>query len=207
MHDFVIYFDNRRFVITPKVKKYFDGDGMGLFMGNPTHQDFPKILEIFQSHPVIQNVFIGDGDVNRQFEQFASNFTVLDAAGGLVVNAKGEFLLIYRRGKWDLPKGKVEVGESNENAALREVMEETGLSELMLGRHIITTYHTYELNEKPILKRTYWYAMNSVKCEPFVPQSEEDITSAEWVDAHHLSDYLDNSFSNIRDVFREYLGV
>jgi len=138
------------------------------------------------------------------FEQFASNFLVIDAAGGLVQNDKGEFLLIFRRNRWDLPKGKVEKGEDLEVAALREVEEETGVSELSVQRHLITTYHTYVQDGKSILKRTYWFAMKCLGNQQLVPQVEEDIVKVEWVNESNLSNYLSASYSNIQAVFDEF---
>lgn len=173
---------------------------MGLFFRNPTRQDFSKLLEIFQTHRVVHNLFVGDIDTDMLFDQFASNFTVIDAAGGVVQNDRGEFLLIHRRGMWDLPKGKIERGETIEEAALREVMEETGVGNLSLGNLITVTYHTYEEKGKLFLKRSYWYAMKSLSHDGLVPQTEEDIDKAEWVDATQLPYYLIEAYSNIRDV-------
>jgi len=141
--------------------------------------------------------------VERLFEQFASNFTVLDAAGGLVQNSKGEFLLIFRRNRWDLPKGKVEKGEGMEVAALREVEEETGISELSVQRLLTITYHTYIQDGQPILKRTFWYAMKCLGNQKLIPQVEEDIVKVEWVSQGNLSNYLNSSYSNIQAVFDE----
>jgi len=204
LQDFIVYFNNRRFVITPSIEKYFESSDSGFFFGSPTHQDFPKLLEIFQNHLVIQNLFVGNSYPERMFEQFASNFTVIDAAGGLVQNDKGEFLLIFRRNRWDLPKGKVEKGEDLEVAALREVEEETGVSELSVQRHLITTYHTYVQDGKSILKRTCWFAMKCLGNQKLVPQVEEDIVKVEWVNESNLSNYLSASYSNIQAVFDEF---
>jgi 8-oxo-dGTP pyrophosphatase MutT (NUDIX family) len=123
---------------------------------------------------------------SEQYEQmvadFDSNYQLIEAAGGCVFN-DGKLLVIYRRDSWDMPKGKIDPGESPEQAALREVEEETGLTQLKLGSLLAITYHTYrDRKEKRILKKTYWYQMETPQTE-LHPQHEEDIEKAEWVDS------------------------
>jgi 8-oxo-dGTP pyrophosphatase MutT (NUDIX family) len=127
-------------------------------------------------------------------------FTVIQAAGGLVRNEKKEILFIFRRGKWDLPKGKVEEGENIEECALREVQEETGLNEVTLQKFLITTYHTYPEKGKHILKESYWFEMKAAGKQKLVPQLEEDITDIQWINKNKLDTVLKNTFPSIRDV-------
>ena len=101
-------------------------------------------------------------------------FKVLEAAGGFVQNARKELLVFYRRGSWDLPKGKIDPGETPEQAAIREVQEETGLANLGLEKFIAHTYHTYELKGERILKKAWWYRMKTTDTQ-LIPQTEEDI--------------------------------
>ena len=201
--EFVIYFNNRKLVITQKVEKYFEGNDFGFFYGNPTLQDLPKLLEIFQNHLVIQNLFLGHNNPENLFEEFASNYKVIEAAGGLVRNEKNEYLLIFRRNKWDLPKGKIEEGEKSEHAALREVMEETGLKSLSIEKQLSTTYQTYTMDGGLFLKRTYWFAMKGSSNEQLLPQHEEDIEKAVWVSKVDLFQYLSNSYSNLQFILNE----
>jgi len=118
-------------------------------------------------------------EVEQLFADFASHFKIIEAAGGLVFNEKNDILLIFRRGVWDLPKGKIDSGESKEAAAVREVQEETGLQNLTLGDLRDTMYHTYREAKQRILKRTYWYKMHTTDAK-LTPQAEEDIERAEW---------------------------
>lgn len=138
-------------------------------------------------------------DNDSQLQQFAK----IKAAGGLVVNERGNLLMIFRRGKWDLPKGKLENNEPIEECAARETREETGLNELLLQRFLCTTYHTYTEKKELILKETHWFLYHTPGVPELVPQTEEDIFKAEWVDPRKLSDYTSNSFRLIVDVLKE----
>ena len=131
---------------------------------------------------------------------FWKKFTVIQAAGGLVTNKKNEILMIFRRGKWDLPKGKLDKGETLEQCAVREVEEETGLKKIALKKTLLTTYHTYHESGKFILKESHWYTMTISDEQSLIPQAEEDIAEAKWVAKTALSQLMDNTFPSIRDV-------
>ena len=130
-------------------------------------------------------------------------FSVILAAGGAVLNQQKDILLIYRRGKWDLPKGKLDKKESLEVCAVREVKEETGLKEVKLIEPLLTTYHTYDESGKHILKESHWYLMHADARQALHPQTEEDITEIKWVAQNDLSPYLKNSFPLIKDILKE----
>lgn len=136
------------------------------------------------------------------FETICGEFTQMNAAGGLVQNEKGEYLLIFRNGLWDLPKGKQEEGEDIAICAEREVMEECGIDNLQMGELLCITHHTYHLGDKFILKHTYWYKMecNGADLE-LKPQLEEGIHKCEWVAKENLAPYLENTYPSIRKVF------
>lgn len=127
-------------------------------------------------------------------------FTVIYAAGGLVLNPSKAILLIFRKGKWDLPKGKLDEGESLDQCALREVKEETGLQHLRLIEPLLVTYHTYDEDGKHILKETHWYLMHAGGDQQLKPQLEEQITAIEWAEEKALSKYMENTFPLIKDV-------
>ena len=131
-------------------------------------------------------------------ERLKSLFKVVKAAGG-VVTKNGKALLMFRRGKWDLPKGKLDEGEKSRRAAAREVEEETGVV-ADVGERICTTWHTYRQNGNRYLKRTKWYAMTCRDDSRMMPQTEEDIERLEWVDRRTAQTLLANSFSSIRYV-------
>jgi 8-oxo-dGTP pyrophosphatase MutT (NUDIX family) len=133
--------------------------------------------------------------------------TPIIAAGGIVVNPNKEILWIFRRGFWDLPKGKLDPNESIEACAIREVMEETGISNLVLGDLILTTKHQYHdtyLNTE-VEKTTYWYQMTTDTIQEGVPQTEEDIEAIAWVKKADLAPYLAKTYENINQVMEVYL--
>lgn len=143
-------------------------------------------------------VYVFARDLKDVWSQFKSNFRLIEAAGGAVLNPEQKLLMIYRLGKWDLPKGKIEFGEPKEMAALREVEEETGVPRPEIIGILPTTYHVYELEDRLILKRTYWYAMKINQGFDFlVPQLEEDIIDATWCDAKQIFENRQNSYANI----------
>ncbi len=130
-------------------------------------------------------------------------FTYIRAAGGLVFNDANELLMIFRRGKWDLPKGKVEAGEDVVTAALREVKEETGVSAEVMGERKFFRYHTYSTYGTPMLKETVWFEMQALPGQQLAPQSEEDIAQAVWVPIVEVDDKLRNSYESVRDLWEE----
>ena len=130
----------------------------------------------------------------------------ITAAGGIVTNQHNELLMIYRRGFWDLPKGKLDKGETIEECALREVQEETGVSQLTLAKLIDITYHDYfdKYLQNEVTKETYWYQMKTTGTEKLVPQTEEDIEEIRWVPADEINDYLKKSYTNIQQVVQKF---
>ena len=121
------------------------------------------------------------------------------AAGGLVFNSDNKLLLIFRRGFWDLPKGKLDDGESFEACAVREVEEEVGLKNILLQNFIETTSHTYfdKWIGEEVVKKTYWYKMQ-VPNQDLVLQTEEDIEKAVWINEKEWKQYKENCYQNIQ---------
>ena len=139
-------------------------------------------------------------DLNKLKKVFFKHFTIIIAAGGVVLNGKEDILIIFRRGKWDLPKGKIDEGESLEECAVREVEEETGITGIELKEKIITTYHTYTQFGKHILKESHWFKMKCNSEQKLVPQTEEDITDIKWVKQQDLKKYTSNTYQTILEV-------
>ncbi|HUS03609.1 MAG TPA: NUDIX hydrolase [Chitinophagaceae bacterium] len=139
-------------------------------------------------------------DLGKLKKVFFKHFTVIIAAGGVVFNTNEDILMIYRRGKWDLPKGKLDEGETLEQCAVREVEEETGLTRIEFGDKIITTYHTYTQFGKHILKESHWYKMKCNTEQKLIPQTEEDITDIKWVKRSDLKKYTSKTYQTIVEV-------
>jgi ADP-ribose pyrophosphatase YjhB (NUDIX family) len=134
------------------------------------------------------------------FQKLKSNFTSIHAGGGIVFNEAGKLLLMKRLGKWDLPKGKIDPGETAEEGALREVEEECGLNQLSINHFFDNSYHTYKIKGHRFLKVTHWYVMNTLFNGELVPQLEENITEVKWEDfsSIQLSDF--DTYESIREI-------
>lgn len=138
--------------------------------------------------------------------QFCHMFTLVEASGGVVENADGELLAIFRKGKWDLPKGKVDGGESPEEAGIREVEEECGITSPVIESELRPTFHTYEEKGRRLLKKTHWYRMRYDGNEALLPQLEESITDARWMSRDEFSRvFLGNTYASLRAMLERYL--
>ncbi|MCF0062403.1 NUDIX hydrolase [Dyadobacter chenwenxiniae] len=131
-------------------------------------------------------------------EKIKGSYKVIKAAGGVVVK-DGKWLFMFRRKKWDLPKGKLDKGENSRTAAIREIEEETGVK-AMVKEKICTTWHTYSLNNNRILKRTKWYLFDCIDDANMQPQAEEQIEKLGWYTQSEAKSILINSYSSIRYV-------
>ena len=158
-----------------------------------------QYLDLLDKNRDIRAVLIFGTDVENLWADFQACFKVLEAAGGYVQNEAGELLVFYRRGSWDMPKGKIDPGETPEAAALREVREETGLQNLDLGPFLAHTYHTYEQKGQRILKKTWWYRMKTTDTQ-LIPQTEEDIEEIRWVEPKGWLAGAPVVYPNIREV-------
>ena len=167
-------------------------------LNDPDSSDIKYILEwLLKEMESIQHVFLNFRDPEKIWTLFQQQFVLIEAAGGKVRNAKGEVLFIHRLGKWDLPKGKMEKGETPEQAAIREVEEECGIHGLELGEKLPNTYHVYTQKETLILKTTYWFEMKYKGTEVLVPQKEEAIEKAVWVNPSNFSEQLANTYKSL----------
>ncbi len=155
--------------------------------------NFVEIFTRYQKKRFPQTVWLLTDEPNKTFEKMCLDIDCIYAAGGLVVNEKKELLMIKRFGIWDLPKGKIEMDEAIEVAAVREVQEECGLKEVKSIQLIDSFSHTFFQKGTLNLKRTFWYLMESNSNEVLIPQIEEDITEVRWVKESELESLVKNN--------------
>ncbi len=153
----------------------------------------------------VHSIFISSKKKRDLIDYLKSKFKVIEAGGG-VVEKEGEVLLIYRRKVWDLPKGKLDKGETIESCAKREVEEETGVK-VKIDKKIDSVWHTYVTKKKYILKKTHWYAMHCVSDRHMAPQKDEGIKKVEWMNMEEVRKALHGSYRSIRYVMQEYIKL
>jgi hypothetical protein len=141
----------------------------------------------------------------KLLHDFISAFKYLEAAGGVVMNSNKERLFIHRFGRWDLPKGKLEKGESPAEAALREVEEETGITGPTISYELPSSFHMYFHKDKWILKRNFWFAMQYIGNQPLIPQLEESIIRAEWINLKGMDAIFSNTYNSLLDLLNNDL--
>ena len=197
-----IYFNNKPLFITAEITRELE---------EYLHHEETVFIDEFNVHTVkamihemeLAKIHAGiflHGDVGAVLKTFKKKFVLIQAAGGLVHTEKNDLLLIFRRGKWDLPKGKMDTNEAVQACAIREIQEETGLINVEIEKPLATTYHTYLENGKHILKESHWFLMKVQKQTDLLPQTEEDIEKCEWVAIDQLAPYMENTHASILDV-------
>lgn len=165
---------------------------------------FEIALDLLQNTSTSELNVYGE-NIDEIWESFKKLFRIIEAAGGIVNKSSDEILFIKRLGKWDLPKGKMEKGESREESAVREIEEETGLKNVVLKDFINTTYHIYtERNGDQVLKYTHWFEMFFEGEDTSKPQIEEGITEVAWKNKVQIeSEVFPNTFKNIKLIITE----
>ncbi|MBL7718077.1 MAG: NUDIX domain-containing protein [Flavipsychrobacter sp.] len=199
-----IYYNNRPLILTTDRQAYIAehpiAAGYMQFTG-AFARNFRLAIQHLEKFTSLGALIEDVSELSLQKELYEL-YSPIDAGGGVVFNEDGAVLMIYRRGKWDLPKGKRDDGEEIDYCALREVSEETGLQQLTLGEKICDTYHVYAQNGQSLLKRTAWYAMYGTTHEKLVPQKEENILEAKWIRPSQMGPVVFKSYEAIREVLR-----
>ncbi len=202
-----IYFDNKPLFLCNEVDEtlqpYVHHDD-AVFIDELNSHTVKSMIHEMELEKIHAGVFYHP-DLEELKKAFYKKFTIVLAAGGLVLNEKKEMLMIHRRGKWDLPKGKLDKGEKLENCAVREVEEETGLQKVKLISPLTITYHTYHEGARFILKESHWYNMKVSGEQKLVPQTEEDIHAIKWVTSKEAEKLFPECFPSVVDVIREFI--
>lgn len=191
-----VYFADKALCFTSRIPSQ---EWFALWVSSGEEVSRDNILKILESH---NKVALLTSDSGAAFEAFAAQFARVEAAGGVVVNQCGEWLMIRRNGRWDLPKGHVECGEATEVCAAREIAEETGVCGAEVVRPLCQTLHAYYFpkTERWELKRTHWYELRITSCPRLQPQTEEGIEQVAWCSVAQVGEYLQDAFPTIRCV-------
>ena len=188
-------------VLADKARDFAVGAGQSIHMMDPTKEMLHDLPYALKQHPDLTDVLIESTNLEATWMTFCSGYHELAAAGGVVKDAEGHVLWIQRNGKWDLPKGKLEHGESLEEAAIREVFEETGIENVTITGEAFNTFHTYEAGGVIHLKSTFWYPMrhDGVQTKGR-PQAIEGITDVTWLQPPFSEQVLAKTFGSIKVV-------
>jgi len=197
-----VYFNDTPLILTTDREAYVnshpEAERYNFFTG-ASLKSYTQALQTVE-RPGAKGAIIEDISAGALLEQLEAMFQPIDAGGGVAYNEQGAILMIFRKGKWDLPKGKLDAGESIEECALREVREETGLKNLSLNDKICDTYHIYLQKNEQILKRTTWYKMTGTSADKLKPQKEENIMEARWVKEPDIASLAAQSYAAVREV-------
>lgn len=200
-----VYFNNKPLILTNDRSEYIQkhpiANGYMVFSGALSRNyrlAFEHLAKLSSLGAIIEDI-----STEALKDELFALYEPIDAGGGVVFNEDGNVLMIFRRGKWDLPKGKRDDGEDIAYCALREVSEETGLQNLTLADKVCDTYHVYAQNGQNLLKCTAWYKMFGTRKEKLVPQKEENILEAKWIPERELGPIVFKSYEAIREVLKE----
>jgi ADP-ribose pyrophosphatase YjhB (NUDIX family) len=198
----MIFLEPRVFYIQRHSNRLYNKDIIESF--NSKDSVWQSFLSWSESTDLSDREYLTD-EPDKCFLDLSQNFTIIEAAGGVVENPKEDILMIFRLGKWDLPKGKVDAGETIQATAIREVEEECGISGLKIIKTLPQTYHVYQdSNNSWMLKKTHWYLMKAKTWQHLQPQTSEHITKAEWVPKEGIHKKLEGAYRSIAELLNMY---
>jgi len=195
---YVIFYNNKPIYLSSQAINYD-----ACLELNYDNVDILEVLNKMESS-TLNAVCLVQNNLDNLFKKFTHNFKIIEAAGGLVKNSEKQLLFIFRNDVWDLPKGKIETNETIATAALREVEEECGVAELKLESFFEKTYHIYKYKGQFIFKITHWFTMSTNSKKTLIPQLEEGITKAQFLDKSAQREALKNTYPNIKMLVESY---
>ena len=191
-------FVNRLSIVLTSEKNYLDNSRTFLLTSI-------TIKEIVKKLKLNDEIFLYHPNKKKLLKEFKKKLKTIVAAGGIVKNDENQILFIFRKGKWDLPKGKIEKNEKIDDGALREVVEETGVKKIKIDRFFDTTYHIIKTQKQFFLKETHWYKMKSNYKGKLRPQKSEGIRSVRWKKIKEAKEIKKKTFRNISIILTTYL--
>jgi 8-oxo-dGTP pyrophosphatase MutT (NUDIX family) len=192
--------DNEPNRLQNKINEGFD------FYDDNTYLDYDKIIDALKDDNKMGAVII-QKNLTALKSNFFGHFIIIEAGGGIVQNDDKDLLFIFRNGKWDLPKGKLEPNETIEICAQREVEEETGVTNLNLKKKIGETYHIYQEKNKQILKISHWFYFTTANTKNITAQTEEGITEVKWVATKDIKIPMANTYQNIKEILSTFFDT
>jgi ADP-ribose pyrophosphatase YjhB (NUDIX family) len=198
-----IFFHNRLITLDNKI---VTGNFATINLEYESSETIKFAIKSIEEREEITQVNIIHSDSDQLLQKAIKALKLIEAAGGLVINERGEFLMIFRNGKWDIPKGKLKRGENPQEGGIREVEEECNVKGLSITGEFLPTYHIYDLKGKKVLKKTYWYKMACIGEQTLTPQTEEGITEVKWFREEEISNILSNTYSSIQEVLKEAMN-
>jgi 8-oxo-dGTP pyrophosphatase MutT (NUDIX family) len=198
---YVVYLNGKALLFNNPQDVHPQSDLFMTFQGNSNDTLTEALNWLDKQEDTTASAYLPDLPAPAGLELLKKNFHYLKAAGGIVQEPLGKVLMINRLGCWDLPKGKAEKGELDAETAVREIMEETLIPEVLNPVFLHATWHTYPHKGKTVIKETVWFICATSQAWPLVPQTEEQITEALWASKEELQEMMKNTWPSIRDVF------
>ena len=197
-----VFINNKRLILANNTEIIDYGDAAAICLKKPETVTAAIKNHLLKSTNL--DLIILSPDYKKLIEVFESNYEVRLAAGGWVWNEIDELLMIFRENHWDIPKGHLDDGESIEECAIREVKEETGVSNLEIISRIGISRHIYEYQGRAVLKVTHWYKMKASSKEILKPQAEEGIEKVQWVAESYVKERLQSSWKSLFEFYEEH---
>lgn len=196
-----IYVNDKRIIITSDFEKPYPPDTKKI-----TEKNLHSALAGILNGNELANFVLRARSPQQILEELLARVRLIEAGGGLVRNAAGDYLFIFRHGKWDLPKGKLETGERPRDGSVREVVEECNVEIDRVLKELDPTWHAYLLAGEIVLKKTYWFLMEAGESGKIKPQTEEGITEVRWFNSGELQEVRSNTYPLIRELLENHLG-
>ncbi|MFN5795870.1 MAG: NUDIX hydrolase [Bacteroidota bacterium] len=196
-----IYYNHKLLQLDTHPPEFKDWEKWNIVNNYTGISEFLIFLDLMKVEPYLKNILFWNQNLEMMLNDLTSNIMQVEAAGGIVENKNGDLLFIKRLGKWDLPKGKIEKGESIQETALREIEEECGIDNLKLGSKICDTYHFYLEKDSLLLKKSYWFRVNYNGNDlNLKPQENENITEAKWLNKSDIAQIKNNTYPSILNI-------